>query len=101
MDWGALRVWNDDEIAPQTGFPPHPHADMEIITYVRQGAITHEEDRKSTRLNSSHMSISYAVFCLKKKKKKNKEKLPSPTTMHTRAAPSQRNHVLSAAQAAA
>src|SRR5690242_21187205 len=30
------------------------------------------EDRKSTRLNSSHMSISYAVFCLKKKKKKSK-----------------------------
>src|SRR5690242_20949512 len=32
------------------------------------------EDRKSTRLNSSHMSISYAVFCLKKKKKKKKKK---------------------------
>jgi quercetin 2,3-dioxygenase len=43
MNWGALRVWNDDEIAPQTGFPPHPHADMEIITYVRQGAITHQD----------------------------------------------------------
>jgi redox-sensitive bicupin YhaK (pirin superfamily) len=41
--WGALRVWNDDEIAPQSGFPPHPHASMEIITYVRQGAITHED----------------------------------------------------------
>src|SRR5690242_21551346 len=33
----------------------------------------HDEDRKSTRLNSSHMSISYAVFCLKKKKKKKKQ----------------------------
>ncbi|HEY8874504.1 MAG TPA: pirin family protein [Stellaceae bacterium] len=43
QNWGALRVWNDDEIAPDTGFPPHPHADMEIITYVRQGAITHED----------------------------------------------------------
>jgi quercetin 2,3-dioxygenase len=41
--FGALRVWNDDEIAPNTGFPPHPHANMEIITYVRDGAITHRD----------------------------------------------------------
>ncbi|MBV9418215.1 MAG: pirin family protein [Alphaproteobacteria bacterium] len=43
MSWGDLRVWNDDEIAPNSGFPPHPHANMEIITYVRKGAITHKD----------------------------------------------------------
>jgi redox-sensitive bicupin YhaK (pirin superfamily) len=43
MGWGDLRVWNDDEIQPQTGFPTHPHSDMEIITYVRKGAITHKD----------------------------------------------------------
>jgi redox-sensitive bicupin YhaK (pirin superfamily) len=40
---GALVVWNDDEIAPGTGFGRHSHADMEIVTYVRQGAVTHED----------------------------------------------------------
>ena len=43
MRWGHLRVWNDDIIAPHTGFPAHPHRDMEIITYVRSGAITHQD----------------------------------------------------------
>ncbi len=43
MNWGAIRVWNDDEIAPRSGFPPHPHRDMAIITYVRTGAITPQD----------------------------------------------------------
>lgn len=43
MGWGAIRVWNDDEIAARSGFPPHPHRDMEIVTYVRTGAITHQD----------------------------------------------------------
>jgi quercetin 2,3-dioxygenase len=48
MGWGAIRVWNDDTIAAGTGFPPHPHADMEIITYVREGAITHQDSLGNT-----------------------------------------------------
>lgn len=48
MGWGPIRVWNDDEIAPKSGFPPHPHSDMEIITYVRTGAITHQDSMGNT-----------------------------------------------------
>ena len=48
LGWGAIRVWNDDRIAPKSGFPPHPHRDMEIITYVRSGAITHQDSLGNT-----------------------------------------------------
>jgi redox-sensitive bicupin YhaK (pirin superfamily) len=41
--WGALRVWNDDTLQPRTGFARHGHRDMEIITYLRRGAITHRD----------------------------------------------------------
>ncbi|MDQ2801575.1 MAG: pirin family protein [Pseudomonadota bacterium] len=44
MGLGRLRVWNDDEIAPGTGFDLHPHRDMEIVTYVREGAIAHRDN---------------------------------------------------------
>ena len=40
---GPIVVWNDDEIAPGKGFGRHSHANMEIVTYVRQGAVTHED----------------------------------------------------------
>ena len=40
---GPLLVWNDDTIRPGRGFDRHGHRDMEIITYVRSGAITHED----------------------------------------------------------
>src|SRR6478735_12201129 len=43
MGWGRIRVWNDDTIGARSGFPPHPHRDMEIVTYVRSGAVTHQD----------------------------------------------------------
>ena len=40
---GPLRAWNDDEFAPYSGFGMHGHRDVEIVTYVRQGTVTHED----------------------------------------------------------
>ena len=48
IGWGAIRVWNDDTIAAHSGFPPHSHADMEIVTFVRSGAITHQDSLGNT-----------------------------------------------------
>src|SRR5438034_6828313 len=61
------RARRDPMVRPQGGFPHRdPRPD--------EGANGQERDRKSTRLNSSHTVISYAVFCLKKKKKNKKNK---------------------------
>src|SRR6266496_5628124 len=53
------------------------HQDLDELRLrdLRLDLAPHDQDRKSTRLNSSHVEISYAVFCLKKKKKKEKNSL--------------------------
>jgi quercetin 2,3-dioxygenase len=70
--WGALRFWNDDEIAPNSGFPLHGHANMEIITYVRDGAVTHRDSLGNTgrifagdvQVMSAGTGIQHAEFNL-------------------------------------
>ncbi|ASP47645.1 pirin family protein [Cognaticolwellia beringensis] len=53
MGFGHLRVINDDWIAPNTGFPEHPHKNMEIITFIRSGAITHQDSRGNQGVTSA------------------------------------------------
>jgi redox-sensitive bicupin YhaK (pirin superfamily) len=62
LNWGRLRVWNDDEIAAGTGFGTHSHANMEIITYVTQGAITH----KDSQVMSAGTGIAHSEYNLEK-----------------------------------
>lgn len=65
MGFGVLRVINDDRILPGTGFATHPHNDMEIITYVRKGAISHRDSQghegKTTAGNIQVMSAGSGI----------------------------------------
>lgn len=66
IQFGALRVINDDIIAPHTGFDLHPHRDMEIISYVVKGALTHQDSMGNkhtiTRGQVQYMSAGTGVF---------------------------------------
>jgi redox-sensitive bicupin YhaK (pirin superfamily) len=48
MNFGPLRVFNDDVIAPARGFPLHGHREMEIVTYIIEGALEHHDDMGNT-----------------------------------------------------
>ncbi|NJR20561.1 MAG: pirin family protein [Hyphomonadaceae bacterium] len=76
--WGTIRVWNDDEIEPGQGFAPHSHNDMEIITYVREGAITHKDslgnqgrtEAGDVQVMSAGNGITHAEYNLEDKRTK-------------------------------
>ena len=59
---GSLIVWNDDEIAATSGFPLHGHKDIEIITYVRQGVVVHQDSLGSIgRIEAGEVQVAYLV----------------------------------------
>ena len=49
LEWGSLRVFNDDTLAPKTGFPMHSHKEMEIITVMLEGQLTHKDSMGNVR----------------------------------------------------
>ena len=66
INFGVLRVINDDYIQPNTGFDTHPHRDMEIVTYVVDGELTHGDSmgnkRTLTRGQMQYMSAGTGVY---------------------------------------
>ncbi len=63
---GPLYVWNDDVFAPRSGFGLHAHRNVEIVTWVRSGAITHEDDagNRARRLAERSLNGSLIVFLI-------------------------------------
>ncbi len=49
MSWGALRVFNDDTLLGESGFPSHSHKEMEIVTIINKGTLTHDDSMGNKR----------------------------------------------------
>ena len=70
VQWGALRVFNDDRIAAGEGFPTHPHRDMDIVTYVLDGKLEHKDsmgnhgvvDRYGVQYMSAGTGVRHSEF---------------------------------------
>ncbi|MDR2007828.1 MAG: pirin family protein [Alphaproteobacteria bacterium] len=66
MNFGVLRVINDDYVQPKTGFETHPHKNMEIVSYVLDGKLTHKDsmgnEKTLSRGNFQYMSAGTGVF---------------------------------------
>ncbi len=78
MNWGPLRVFNDDVISGKKGFGEHPHADMEILTYVLEGELEHQDSMKNKGIvrpgGVQYMSAGTGVV--------HAERNPSEKTLH-------------------
>jgi redox-sensitive bicupin YhaK (pirin superfamily) len=76
VSFGPLRVFNDDIVQPASGFPPHPHRDMEIVTYVLAGELEHEDNQGNRgRVKPGEVQVMSAGTGIV-----HAERNPSPTT---------------------
>ncbi len=76
VHFGPLRVFNDDIVQPASGFPPHPHRDMEIVTYVLSGELEHQDNQGNRgRVHSGEVQVMSAGTGIV-----HAEYNPSPTT---------------------
>lgn len=60
-EFGSLRVLNEDRVAPQTGFPTHPHRDFEIFSYIVSGELTHRDSIKGKGGSSASKDDFYVM----------------------------------------
>jgi len=61
--FGSVRVLNEDRVAPQTGFPTHPHRDFEIFSYIISGELTHRDSIKGKSGKSDNKNDFFVMVC--------------------------------------